>query len=206
MVALFALNRARVNALLPYLFFGVLLWILVLKSGVHATLAGVALALMVPLVRTPGKPEASDAVSPLHRLEHGLVRPVAFAVVPIFGFANAGVSFAGFTRATLAEPVTLGIAAGLFLGKLVGVFGSVVVLVRSGVVDLPAGASWPQVAGIAFLCGIGFTMSLFIGLLAFDDPGLQDRVKIGILAGSLLSGLAGYAILRIARREQARAA
>ena len=141
----------------------------------HATLAGVALALMVPIVRTPGKPEALGAVSPLHRLEHALVRPVAFAVVPIFGFANAGVSFAGFTPATLAEPVTLGIAAGLFLGKLVGVFGSVVVLVRSGVVDLPAGASWPQVAGIAFLCGIGFTMSLFIGLLAFDDPGLQDR-------------------------------
>jgi len=201
MLALFALNRARVNTLLPYLFLGVLLWVLVLKSGVHATLAGVALALTIPIVRTPGKPEASDAVSPLHRLEHRLVRPVAFAVVPIFGFANAGVSFAGFTPATLVEPVTLGIAAGLFVGKLVGVFGAVVALVRSRVVDLPAGASWAQVVGVALLCGIGFTMSLFIGLLAFDDPAVQDRVKIAILAGSLASGIAGFIVLRIAERE-----
>ena len=129
------------------------------------------------------------------------MRPVAFAVVPIFGFANAGVSFAGFTPATLVEPVTLGIAAGLFVGKLVGVFGAVVALVRSRVVDLPAGASWAQVVGVALLCGIGFTMSLFIGLLAFDDPAVQDRVKIGILAGSLASGIAGFIVLRIAERE-----
>ena len=203
LAVLYGLNRARVNALTPYLLFGALLWVLVLKSGVHATLAGVALALVVPIVRTPGRPEASRAVSPLHRLEHALIRPVAFGVVPIFGFANAGVSFAGFTPVALLDPVTLGIAAGLFLGKLVGVFGAVAALVRGGLVDLPAGASWAQVVGVALLCGIGFTMSLFIGLLAFEDPAMQDRVKIGILAGSLASGLAGYAVLRVAPRERA---
>jgi NhaA family Na+:H+ antiporter len=202
LAVLYGLNRARVNALLPYLFFGVLLWVLVLKSGIHATLAGVALAFVVPIVRTPGKPEASAAVSPLHRLEHALVRPVAFGIVPIFGFANAGVSLAGMSSATLVEPMTLGVAAGLFVGKLVGVFGAVVALVRSGLVDLPAAASWAQVLGVALLCGIGFTMSLFIGLLAFDDPGLQDRVKIGILAGSFVSGVLGYAVLRLAPRER----
>jgi NhaA family Na+:H+ antiporter len=200
--ALFALNLTRVNRLAPYLLLGAVLWVLVLKSGVHATLAGVALALTIPIVRTRAKPEASPDISPLHRLEHALAKPVGFLVVPVFGFANAGVSFAGFTPAALADPVTLGIAAGLFLGKLVGVFGSVAVLVRVGLTDLPAGASWAQLAGIALLCGIGFTMSLFIGLLAFDDPTMQDKVKIGILAGSLLSGLAGFVTLSRAERER----
>jgi NhaA family Na+:H+ antiporter len=203
--ALFALNRAKVNALAPYLVLGAALWVLVLKSGVHATLAGVILALTIPILRTPGAPEASADVSPLHRLEHALATPVAFLVVPVFGFANAGVSFAGFTPAALVDPLTLGVAAGLFLGKLVGVFGAVLLLVRSGLVDLPAGASWAQTAGVSLLCGIGFTMSLFIGLLAFEDPVLQDKVKIGILAGSLVSGLAGYLVLSRAKREPRRA-
>lgn len=140
------------------------------------------------------------------KLEHALHKPVAFLIVPIFGFANAGVSFAGVTPSVLLEPLTLGIAAGLVFGKLVGVPGSVALLVKTGVADLPAEASWGQIAGVALLCGIGFTMSLFIGLLAFDDPVLQDRVKFGILAGSLIAGLCGYAILRISGRRLARAA
>lgn len=202
LVVLFALNRTGVKQLLPYLVLGVLLWVLVLKSGIHATLAGVALALTIPITRTPARPEASLAISPLHRLEHALARPVAFLVVPVFGFANAGVSFAGFTPAALVQPVTLGITAGLLVGKLIGVLGSVALLVRFGFADLPAGATWRQTLGVALLCGIGFTMSLFIGLLAFDDPAYQDKVKVGILAGSLLSGLAGYAVLRGSTREQ----
>jgi NhaA family Na+:H+ antiporter len=161
----------------------------------------VILSLTIPIKVTPGRPEASPAESPLHRLEHALQKPVAFLVVPIFGFANAGVSFAGMTPAALTEPITLGIAAGLFFGKLVGVFGAVLLLVRTGLADLPAAASWAQVLGIAFLCGIGFTMSLFIGSLAFQDPETLDRVKLGILAGSLLSGTMGYLLLRFSRRE-----
>lgn len=199
---LLALNRKKVGNLTPYLVLGLVLWVLILRSGIHATLAGVILALTIPIKLTPAKPEASPKESPLHRLEQALHKPVAFCVVPIFGFANAGVSFAGVTPAVLVEPLTLGVAAGLLLGKLIGVFGAVVLLVKTGLTDLPAAASWGQVLGVSLLCGIGFTMSLFIGLLAFDDPQLQDRVKFGILAGSLMSGLAGYTILRIAKREQ----
>jgi NhaA family Na+:H+ antiporter len=142
------------------------------------------------------------AGSPLHRLEHGLHNWVAFGVVPVFGFANAGVSFSGLTAEALVDHLTLGVALGLTLGKLVGVFGSAALTIRVGLADLPMGASWPQLVGVSLLCGIGFTMSLFIGLLAFaSDPVLQDEVKIGILAGSLISGLAGWAVLRVARRE-----
>jgi NhaA family Na+:H+ antiporter len=204
-LALVALNRRRVQTLVPYLLLGVVLWVFLYRSGIHATLAGVILALTIPIKLTPGRPEASAGESPLHRLEHALQKPVAFLVVPIFGFANAGVSFAGVTPAVLVEPVTLGIAAGLFFGKLVGVFGTVFLLVRLGVADLPAAASWPQMLGIAFLCGIGFTMSLFIGGLAFDDAATMTRVKFGILAGSILAGTVGYLLLRLSRREARRA-
>ena len=200
---LLVLNQRRVNALWPYLLLGAVLWVLVLRSGVHATIAGVLLALTIPILRTPGKPEASPAQSPLHRLEHALHKPVAFLIVPIFGFANAGVSFAGVTLGTFTEPLSLGVAMGLVFGKLIGVFGAVVLMVRTGLADLPAGASWTQTLGVALLCGIGFTMSLFIGLLAFDDPALQDRVKFGILSGSLVAGLAGYAILALSSRQRA---
>lgn len=182
-----------------YLLFGAVLWVLVLLSGVHATIAGVLLALMIPIVATPGKPEADRSVSPLHRLEHALHVPVAFVIVPIFGFANAGVSFAGVTPAVLGDTLAVGVAAGLLLGKLFGVFGAVALLVRAGWADLPANATWPQMLGVSLLCGIGFTMSLFIGLLAFSDPSMQDRVKYGILAGSLLAGLSGYLVLRLQR-------
>ncbi|MEH0293034.1 Na+/H+ antiporter NhaA [Agrobacterium sp. CCNWLW71] len=188
-------NRMGVKALWPYLVLGAVLWVLVFSSGVHATLAGVVLALTIPLKLTPGTPEATHAESPLHKLEHHLHKPVAFAVVPIFGFANAGVSFAGVSMSVVTEPLTMGVAAGLLLGKLVGVLGTVAVLVNFKLAELPAQASWGQMAGVALLCGIGFTMSLFIGLLAFNDPNVQDHVKIGILLGSLTSGLIGAVLL-----------
>lgn len=202
--ALVGLNRFGVRQLWPYLALGAVLWFFVLQSGIHATIAGVLLALTVPLKRTPGTPEARPSESPLHRLEHALIAPVAYFIVPIFGFANAGVSFAGVGTDALLAPVTLGVAAGLSLGKLVGIFGAVFILVRLDWADLPSGASWWQMLGTTLLCGIGFTMSLFISLLAFNEPLLQDEAKIGILIGSLISGLAGYAVLRFAKREAPR--
>ncbi|MBB5574970.1 MULTISPECIES: Na+/H+ antiporter NhaA [Rhizobium] len=188
-------NRMGVKALWPYLVLGAVLWVLVFSSGVHATLAGVVLALTIPLKLTPGTPEATHAESPLHKLEHYLHKPVAFAIVPIFGFANAGVSFAGVSMSVFTEPLTMGVAAGLLFGKLVGVLGTVAILVNLKLAELPAKASWGQMVGVALLCGIGFTMSLFIGLLAFNDPNVQDHVKIGILLGSLTSGLIGAVLL-----------
>lgn len=143
-VLLIVLNKRNVNSLFPYLLLGALLWVLVFRSGIHATLAGVILALTIPIRRTPAKPEASPTVSLLHRLEHALNVPVTFLVVPIFGFANAGVSFAGTTLAALGEPLTLGIAVGLVAGKLIGVFGAVLLLVRTGLANLPASASWAR--------------------------------------------------------------
>ncbi|RWD85577.1 Na+/H+ antiporter NhaA [Mesorhizobium sp.] len=192
---LIVLNRMRVMNLLPYLVIGALLWVLVLKSGVHATLAGVALALTIPLERSPGIGHDVEH-SPLHRLEHGLHKLVPFIVIPIFGFANAGVSLGGLSVAALVEPLTLGVAAGLVVGKLVGVFGSSAIAIRFGLADLPVNSGWLHMLGISLLCGIGFTMSLFIGLLAFaGDAALQDAVKVGILAGSLVAALFGAAVL-----------
>jgi NhaA family Na+:H+ antiporter len=190
---LVALNRFRVTALAPYLVVGAALWYCVLQSGVHATLAGVALALTIPIKPSPSAPD--DAASPLHRLEHGLSPWVAFLIVPIFGFANAGVSFAGVTPEALLDPVPLGVAAGLFVGKQVGVFGAAWAAIKWGLADLPAGSSWLQLYGVAILCGIGFTMSLFIGLLAFDAQHLQDATKIGVVIGSILSAVLGAAII-----------
>ncbi|TIR34508.1 MAG: Na+/H+ antiporter NhaA [Mesorhizobium sp.] len=195
---LIVLNRMGVLTLLPYLLLGVVLWVLVLKSGVHATLAGVALALTIPLKVSPGISQDSDH-SPLHRLEHGLHRIVPFIVIPIFGFANAGVPLAGLSAATLIEPLTLGVAAGLVAGKLVGVFGSSALAIRLGFADLPVNAGWLHMIGISLLCGIGFTMSLFIGLLAFaSNVELQDAVKVGILAGSFIAAILGAAVLLVA--------
>jgi len=194
-------NRMKVTALWPYLVLGAALWVLVFASGVHATLAGVMLALTIPLKLTPGTPEATHAESPLHKLEHSLHKPVAFIVVPVFGFANAGVSFAGVTADVFAEPLTMGVAAGLLFGKLVGVLGTVALLVKLGLADLPAKASWGQMMGTALLCGIGFTMSLFIGLLAFNDPVVQDSVKVGILMGSVVAGILGSICLMVFSRR-----
>ncbi|WP_340644629.1 Na+/H+ antiporter NhaA [Phenylobacterium sp.] len=194
LAALIAMNRMKVSALAPYLVVGAVLWWLTQQSGVHATLAGVALALTIPLRRTPGARD--DAHSPLHILEHAIQPWVAFLVVPIFGFANAGISFAGLSFSALLAPVPLGVAAGLFLGKQIGVFGSVWLLVRLGFAERPGRSTWRQIYGVSVLCGIGFTMSLFIGLLAFKNPELQEATKLGVLAGSVLAAGFGWAILR----------
>ena len=195
---LVALNRRGVTRLTPYLLLGALLWVFVLRSGVHATLAGVILALTIPLRRRDAAPD--DPRSPLHRLEHAIAPWVTFLIVPVFGFANAGVTLAGASPGVLLEPVPLGVAAGLILGKQAGVFLSSWAVIRMGWAELPMYAGWKQLYGVALLCGIGFTMSLFIGLLAFpDSPALQDAVKIGVLGGSLVSGLLGYALLRTTR-------
>ncbi len=196
---LIGLNRFKVVRLAPYLVIGAGLWWLVLLSGVHATVAGVVLALTIPLRRSKAAPD--DMTSPLHRLEHGLSPWVGFLIVPVFGLANAGVSFAGMQAGVLLQPVTLGVALGLFLGKQVGVFGAAAVVIRLRLANLPVGASWPQLYGVALLCGIGFTMSLFIGLLAFPDPAVQDEVKVGVLAGSLMSALCGAALLGVTKRK-----
>lgn len=195
LVALIALNRFGVIRLAPYLVLGLILWVVVLKSGVHATLAGVALALTVPLGRTPGAPDHPED-SPLHALEHALHKPVSFFVIPVFGFANAGVPLGAISAESLLQPLTLGIALGLVVGKLVGVFGTAWLAVRLGFADMPANASIRHLLGVALLCGIGFTMSLFIGLLAFPtDLAMQGALKVGILGGSLISGLLGAAVL-----------
>lgn len=196
-VALLILNRLKVMALWPYLIGGLILWWLVLESGVHATLAGVALAMLIPLRKSPAAPD--DAASPLHRLEHALHKPVAFLIVPLFGFANAGLSFAGVSPAALLDPVPLGVALGLFAGKQLGVFLTAAAIVRLGWADMPRDASTAQLYGVAVLCGIGFTMSLFIGNLAFGDPLLIDETKIGVLVGSLASALLGVTILRLCK-------
>ena len=195
LAVLFALNRMKVMRVDVYAAVGLLIWVFVLKSGVHATLAGVLTAMAIP-TRDP------DGGSPLQRVEHGLHPWVAFLILPVFGFCNAGVNLAGATPAALLEPVTLGITLGLVLGKAVGVFGSAWLLLRSGLAVHPAGASMLQLFGVCVLCGIGFTMSLFIGGLAFDGlgAGFQTQLKLGVLAGSLIAGLAGAAILIAASR------
>ncbi|MFL5194551.1 MAG: Na+/H+ antiporter NhaA [Microvirga sp.] len=201
LVVLIAFNRFHVTALLPYLVVGAVLWFFVLKSGIHATLAGVALALTIPLQARPKKTRAED--SPLHRLEHALQPWVAYAIIPIFGFANAGVPLSGLSFDSLSSPLPLGIALGLFVGKQLGVFVFSELAIRLNFADMPAGASRAQCYGVALLCGIGFTMSLFIGALAF--PGQEDLMnatKIGVLMGSALSALAGYLVLSLAPREQ----
>ncbi|KPC08868.1 Na+/H+ antiporter NhaA [Pseudomonas syringae] len=189
---LVALNRLGVKKLLPYLVVGALLWFFMLQSGIHATLAGVALALCIPL----GKAD-EEASSPLLYLEEKLHPWVAFAVVPIFGFANAGVSLAGITVDKLVDPVPLGVALGLLIGKQVGIFALAALAIHAGLARLPDGSNWGQLYGVAALCGIGFTMSLFIGALAFPGaPALVDEVKVGVLIGSVFSALLGVVVLR----------
>jgi Na+:H+ antiporter, NhaA family len=198
LAALLILNLLKVRALWLYLLIGAVVWFFVLKSGIHATLAGVATALLIPLHTHKGHND--DHHSPLVRLEHALHKPVAFLIVPIFGFANAGVSLAGFTPEALLAPIPLGIAAGLFLGKQAGVFTASWLAIRLKLARLPENAGWGQLYAVSVLTGIGFTMSLFIGLLAFPAaPHSQDAVKIGVLFGSLASGLAGYLLLRLIR-------
>ena len=194
LLVLYVLNRRQVMALWPYLLVGAALWLFVLQSGVHATIAGVMTAMLVPIRR-------DEAGSPLHRLEHALHPWSAFAIVPLFGFANAGVSLTGVGLETFAQPLVLGIALGLFLGKQTGILAAIWGADRLGIARRPAGVSWGQLYGMALIAGIGFTMSLFIGGLAFADPAQIDAVKIGVLAGSIASALAGAAVLVIAGRR-----
>ena len=192
-LGLLLLNRARVLAISPYVALGLLVWFFVYKSGIHATLAGVVTALAIPLAG----PSGGSAGSPLLRAEHALQPWVAFFILPVFAFVNAGVSLQDFVLADLLGPVPLGIAAGLLLGKTLGVMGAVWLMVRFAGASLPARASWRQMFGVCVLCGVGFTMSLFIGSLAFpgDASDYQTQVKLGVLCGSLLSGGLGALIL-----------
>jgi len=186
------LNYRGVTRTAPYLVTGLVIWVCVLKSGVHATLAGVLIALFIPL-----RTEGDRSQSPLLRVEHGLAPWVAFGVMPVFAFANAGVALHGLTWPDLFSGIPLGIALGLFIGKQLGIMTFLWVGVRLGLARLPDGITWIQIYGVSILAGIGFTMSLFIGTLAFSDPGQGASVRIGVLAGSIVSALAGYLLLRI---------
>lgn len=182
-------GRAKVASSIPYVILGLILWVFVLKSGVHATLAGVAAAMCVPIAGKNGE-------APLERMEHALHPYVAFLVIPIFGFANAGVSLIGVGLDSLLAPLPLGIALGLLIGKQVGIVGFAWVAVKAGIAKLPESVGWKQVHAVSLLAAIGFTMSLFIGNLAFADAAQVDAVKIGVLSGSLVAALAGYLLLR----------
>jgi NhaA family Na+:H+ antiporter len=200
LLVMYIMGKSGVARLWPYLLLAAGLWYAILLSGVHATIAGVLAATVIPILSTPGMPDSGR--SPLHRLEHGLAPITAFAIVPIFGFANAGVTLGRDGLTSLVEPLPLAIAAGLFLGKQIGIFGAVWIMVRTGLAKPLRGATWLQIYGVCLLCGIGFTMSLFIGALAFPaTPELVEEAKIGILAGSLLSAAAGYVVLRLAPRH-----
>jgi Na+:H+ antiporter, NhaA family len=197
---LVALNLRGVAKTAPYLLIGLVVWAALLKSGVHATLAGVAVAFTVPM-----RDKADPGRSPLGDLLEGLHPSVAYVILPLFAFANAGVSLAGITLASLAEPVPLGIALGLFVGKQVGVFAFTFAAVKAGLCPRPEGARWIEIYGVAILCGIGFTMSLFIGALAFESDAHSAGIRLGVLGGSLVSALAGYALLRAVTRPRAAA-
>ncbi len=195
LVALVVINRLGVMRVAPYILIGAVMWVCVLKSGVHATLAGVALAMAIPL-RARGR----AGVAPLRGLEHMLHPWVAYLVLPAFAFANAGVSLSGLSFASLLAPVPLGIAAGLFFGKQIGILGFVRAAVWLGLCRLPTGVTWLQLYGVSLLAGIGFTMSLFIGTLAFEDPAFATDVRLGVLGGSTCAGVLGYLVLRFATR------
>ena len=193
---LFVLNNRKINNLSPYVILGILLWVFVLKSGIHASLAGVLLAQFIPM-----KPKDTSAHSPLYKLEHSIEPWVNFIILPIFAFANAGVSFSGMKLNLLWDPVTLGIILGLFFGKQIGVMlftylGSILKICK-----LPSDISWAQYYGLSLVTGIGFTMSLFIGSLAFTDPEYQTSVRLGVLIASLLAGICGYLTLRLTTKS-----
>jgi Na+:H+ antiporter, NhaA family len=194
LAVMLALNLRGVGSIAPYLFIGALLWYFVLQSGINPTLAGVATALFIPL-------NANDS-HPLHNLVKALKGAVLFFIMPVFAFANAGVPFAGITLADLAQPVTSGVALGLLFGKPIGVMFMVWLAVASGLAERPQGASWLQILGIACLAGIGFTMSLFIGALAFPGEAQMNAVRVGVLSGSLFSALLGVAILVLAKEKK----
>jgi len=197
LVLLFTFNRRGIVSTAPYIFVGIILWVAVLKSGVHATLAGVVLAFFIPMKGNPGQP------SPLKELEHNLHTLVAFIVLPIFAFANAGISFSGVGLEQVMAPVPLGIILGLVVGKQLGVFGFCFIAIKLGFAKMPDNVNWTLLYGVAALCGVGFTMSLFVGSLAFEQnsasPLFQDR--LGIVIGSLISGVLGYILIKRAVKK-----
>jgi NhaA family Na+:H+ antiporter len=199
LIVLFIMNRRGVLSIVPYALVSLVIWVAVLKSGVHATLAGVLCAFFIPHRSLPG-----DDRTQLEHLEHDLHPAVVYMILPVFAFANTGIPLAGLTLDSLLHPVPLGIALGLFLGNPIGVFSLSWLAVKLGIAKLPKGATWSQLFGVSMLCGIGFTMSLFISGLAFEKTGLSIPVddRLGILVGSMLSGVGGYLVLRLASRRQ----
>jgi NhaA family Na+:H+ antiporter len=199
LIVLFILNRRGVLSMAPYILVTLVLWAAVLKSGVHATLAGVIAAFFIPYKKLPGENKTQ-----LEKLEHDLHPAVAFGILPLFAFANTGVTLSGLTMDSILAPIPLGIAAGLFFGNQIGVFGFSWLAIKSGLAQLPSGASWLQLYGVSLLCGIGFTMSLFISSLAFEQVGPDYVVddRIGILLGSLLAGVVGYVVLRFTQTDE----
>ena len=188
-VVMLAVGRAKVQSTIPYVLLAILMWAFVLKSGVHATLAGVAAAMTVPL-------DKDSDHGPLERMEHALHPWVAFLVIPIFGFANAGVTLVGIEPSALIDPLPLGIALGLLVGKQLGIFGFAWLAVKTGLAALPENVNWRQIHALSLLAAIGFTMSLFIGNLAFAAPEMIDAVKLGVLSGSTIAAIAGYLLLK----------
>jgi Na+:H+ antiporter, NhaA family len=197
LAVLIGMNRLRVAQVPLYLLVGAVVWFCVLRSGVHPTLAGVMVAFTVPM----GGDSHDAAASPLHRLEHALHPWVAWLVVPVFAFANAGVSFSEISWATVSGPIFIGIVAGLFLGKQIGIVGSAWIATRLGIARAPEDATFQHIHGVAAVCGVGFTMCLYIASLAFDTEAQENAAKVGVLVGSLLSGLVGYVVLRHASRH-----
>ncbi|MEO1048330.1 MAG: Na+/H+ antiporter NhaA, partial [Pseudomonadota bacterium] len=193
---LFVINRMRIASGMPYVVLTVIMWVFVLKSGVHATLAGVAAGMMIPT-------QTRENTNLLYEMEHTLHKWVAFLVIPVFGFANAGVSLIGVSPAMILEPLPLGIALGLLIGKQIGIVGMAWIGVKIGFAKLPEGIGWRKIHGLSLLAAIGFTMSLFIGGLAFDDPAQVDAVKIGVLGGSLFAALLGFFLLKAALPDEA---
>lgn len=189
-------GRLRIGQSLPYVLMTFIMWVFVLKSGVHATLAGVAAAMTVPMVARNGR-------RLLEEMEHALHYWVAFLIIPVFGFANAGVTLIGLSPSDLLAPLPLGIALGLVLGKQIGIVGFAWIGVRAGLAKLPENVGWRKIHGLSMLAAIGFTMSLFIGNLAFEDPALVDAVKLGVLSGSLIAAVAGFLMLRAALPDEA---
>lgn len=200
---LVVLNKKNVVSKSPYILIGVIMWIATLKSGVHATLAGVLLAMFIPL-----KCKKDPSISPLRSMEHDLHGVVAFFVLPIFAFANAGISLKGVGLEQMLHGVPVGIALGLFVGKQIGIFGLCWLCVKLKLASLPTGMNWGALYGTAALCGIGFTMSLFIGSLAFEETGvnLLFDERLGIIFGSLLSGILGFLVLRASLKEPSESA
>jgi NhaA family Na+:H+ antiporter len=195
-LGLVVLNRTGVMRIAPYILLGFILWVAMLKSGVHATIAGVMTAMTIPL----SCPKYSSR-KPLEKLEHALHPWVAFGVMPLFALANAGVSFEGIEFYHLIEPVTFGIMGGLVFGKIIGIFGMIAMAVTSGLCQKPEGANWMQILGLSCLCGVGFTMSLFIGELAYEDTLRQAEVRLGVLGGSIISALLAFGIFSMARKK-----